>query len=146
MVSASRQEFIDAPPEEVFELIADPERQTEWWPDTIVFECDGEELAPGCKIRNVQSRPWPLSDLETTLEVSDFIPGKQVTIRCLDTGTFTKTTLTDAQGGTFVECEAGNDPKSLGLRIADATIGRSLFRRWVEHALSSVKRVAETPR
>jgi uncharacterized protein YndB with AHSA1/START domain len=145
VVSASRQEFINAPPDEVFELISDPARQTEWWPDTIVFECEGEQLEQGCKIRNVQSRPWPLGDLETTLEVSDFIPGKEVTIRCLDTGTYTRTTLTDAQGGTFVECEAGNDPKGIGMRLMDATVGRSLFRRWVEHALERVKQVAERP-
>ena len=143
MVSASRQEFIDASPDEVFALLSDPDRQTEWWPDTIVFECEGETLEPGCKVRNVNSRPWPLGDLETTLEVSDFVPGKEITIRCMDTGTFTRAVLTDAQGGTFVECEAGNDPKGIGMRVMDATIGRSLFKRWVDHALAKVKQVAE---
>lgn len=65
-------------------------------------------------------------------------------IRCLDTGTFTRALLTEAQGGTFVECEAGNDPKNIGMRIIDATVGRSLFRRWIKHALAELKEVAET--
>jgi uncharacterized protein YndB with AHSA1/START domain len=143
VISSSRQVFIEAPIGEVWELIADPERQTEWWPDTEVFECQGERLEQGCKVRNVNSRPWPMGNLETTLEVSTFDPGREIVIQCLDTGTYTRSLLTAAQGGTFVECEAGNDPKNLGLRIMDATIGRSLFRRWVEHALEKVKAVAE---
>ncbi len=131
------------PAEEVWELIADPERQTERWPDTITFEFRGENLEQGCKVRNVQSRPWPMGELEKTLEVATFDPGRELVIRCLDTGTFTRARLTEAQGGTFVECEAGNDPKNLGMRIMDATIGKSLFRRWIEHALDKVKQVAE---
>jgi uncharacterized protein YndB with AHSA1/START domain len=143
MVSSSRQVFIDAPIDAVWELVVDPGRQTEWWPDTEVFECEGEKLEQGCKIRNIQSRPWPMGDLESTLEVTTFDPGSEVVIRCLDTGTFTRALLTEGQGGTFVECEAGNDPKNLSMRIVDATVGRSLFRRWIEHALDKLRLAAE---
>ena len=41
----------------------DPDRQTEWWPDTITFECVDGDLEQGCKVRNVQKRPWPMSPL-----------------------------------------------------------------------------------
>jgi uncharacterized protein YndB with AHSA1/START domain len=78
VVSSSRQVFIDAPLDEVWELTADPERQTEWWPDTKEFEC-----------------------------------------------------------------EAGNDPKNLGMRVMDATIGKRLFARWVDHAVDRIQQVAE---
>jgi uncharacterized protein YndB with AHSA1/START domain len=143
VVSSSRQVFIDAPIDAVWELVVDPKRQTEWWPDTEVFECEGERLEQGCKVRNIQSRPWPMGDLESTLEVTTFDPGSEVVIRCLDTGTFTRALLTEGQGGTFVECEAGNDPKNLSMRIIDATVGRSLFRRWIEHALDKLRTAAE---
>jgi uncharacterized protein YndB with AHSA1/START domain len=144
VISSSRQAFINAAPKEVFDLIADPERQTEWWPDTKVFECEGESFVEGCKVRNVNARPWPMGDLETTLEVAKLDPGKEVVIRCLDTGTYSRAVITDAQGGAFLECEAGNDPKNLSMRVMDATIGKRLFARWVDHAVDRIQEVAET--
>ena len=130
-----QQAFIDAPLDVVWELASDPDRQTEWWPDTITFECIDGDFEQGCHVRNVQTRPWPMSDLETTLEVDQMIPGKELTIRCMDTGTYTRSVLTEGQGGTFIEMEAGNDPANLGVRMQVAMAGKRLFRRWVEHAL-----------
>jgi uncharacterized protein YndB with AHSA1/START domain len=143
-VSESRQQaFIDAPIESVWALASDPDRQTEWWPDTIVFECIDGDLEQGCRVRNVQKRPWPMSNLETTLEVERLAPGHELTIRCLDTGTYTRAVLTEGQGGTFVEMEAGNDPKTLAVRMQIAVAGQRLFRRWVEHALEKLRAAAE---
>ena len=105
-----QQAFIDAPLDLVWALASDPDRQTEWWPDTITFECIDGDFEQGCHVRNVQKRPWPMSELETTLEVDRMVPGKELTIRCMDTGTYTRSVLTEGQGGTFVEMEAGNDP------------------------------------
>jgi hypothetical protein len=39
--------------------------------------------------------------------------------------------------------EAGNDPKTLNVRLQVAMAGQRLFRRWVEHALEKLKRAAE---
>jgi uncharacterized protein YndB with AHSA1/START domain len=139
-----QQAFIDAPLEVVWELASDPDRQTDWWPDTITFQCIDGEFEQGCHVRNVQKRPWPMSDLETTLEVDQMVPGKELLVRCMDTGTYTRAVLTEGQGGTFVEMEAGNDPKSLGIRLQVAMAGERLFRRWVEHALGKLKLAAES--
>jgi hypothetical protein len=144
--SSRQQAFIDAPLALVWDLAADPDRQTEWWPDTITFECIDGDFEQGCHIRNVQSRPWPMSDLETTLEVDTMIPGKELTIRCMDTGTYSRAVLTEGQGGTFVEMEAGNDPKNLNVRVQIALAGERLFRRWVEHALEKLRTAAESAR
>jgi hypothetical protein len=46
--------------------------------------------------------------------------------------------LTPAQGGTFVDLEMGMEPKSLGIRVFDATLGRRYFRRWSEQSLSAL--------
>ena len=100
----------------------------------------------GCHVRNIQSRPWPMSDLETTLEVDRMIPGKELTIRCMDTGTYCRSVLTEGQGGTFIEMEAGNDPKSLKVRLQVAAAGERMFRRWVEHALEKLRGAAEAAR
>jgi hypothetical protein len=141
--SCRQQAFIEAPLSLVWELASDPDRQTEWWPDTIVFECIDGDLEQGCHIRNVQSRPWPMSDLETTMEVDTMIAGKELTIRCMDTGTYSRSVLTEGQGGTFMEMEAGNDPTNLKARMQIAIAGERLFRRWVEHALEGIKQAAE---
>ena len=143
MISSRQQTFIDAPLDIVWELASDPDRQTEWWPDTITFECIDGDLVQGCHIRNVQSRPWPMSDLETTLEVDSMIPGKELVIRCMDTGTYSRAVLTEGQGGTFLQMEAGNDPTNLKTRVQVAMAGERLFRRWVQHALEKLRLAAE---
>jgi uncharacterized protein YndB with AHSA1/START domain len=143
MVKSTDRVLINAPLDVVWQLAADPDRQAEWWPPTIEFECIDGKFEQGCKVRNVVHRPWPMGDLETTLEVDTFKPGHELTIRCMDTGTYTRAVLTEAQGGTYVECEAGNDPKTLEYRIIDATIGKRMFHRWVEHALDKMKQAAE---
>ena len=141
--SCRQQAFIDAPLEMVWALASDPDRQTEWWPDTITFECIDGAFEQGCHVRNVQKRPWPMPELETTLEVDRMIPGKELTIRCMDTGTYSRSVLTEGQGGTFIEMEAGNDPTSLKVRAQVAMGGERLFRRWVEHALERLRFAAE---
>jgi uncharacterized protein YndB with AHSA1/START domain len=138
-----QQAFIDAPLDTVWDLASDPDRQAEWWPDTITFQCIDGPMKQGCHVRNVQKRPWPMSDLETTLEVETMAPGKELYVRCMDTGTYTRAVLTEGQGGTFVEMEAGNDPKTVGVRVQIAMAGQRLFRRWVEHALEKLKLAAE---
>jgi hypothetical protein len=138
-----QQAFIDAPLAVVWGLASDPNRQTEWWPDTITFECIDGDFEQGCHVRNVQKRPWPMSPLETTLEVDQMVEGKELLIRCMDTGTYTRSVLTEGQGGTFVEMEAGNDPANLGVRLQVAMVGSRLFRRWVEHALERLREAAE---
>ena len=139
MPDCRRQAFINAPIEVVWALASDPDRQTEWWPDTVSFECVDGAFEQGCRVRNVQKRPWPMPELETTLEVERMDPGHELTIRCLDTGTYSRSVLTEGQGGTFVEMAAGNDPQSLGMRLQMAAGGERLFRRWVEHALEKLE-------
>jgi uncharacterized protein YndB with AHSA1/START domain len=138
-----QQAFIDAPLDVVWGLASDPDRQPEWWPDTITFECIDGDFEQGCRVRNVQKRPWPMSNLETILEVDQMVEGKELLIRCMDTGTYTRSVLTEGQGGTFVEMEAGNDPKTFAVRAQVAMAGQRLFRRWVQHALEKLKDAAE---
>ena len=135
--------FIDAPIDVVWKLASDPDRQTEWWPDTITFECIDGDFEQGCRVRNVQSRPWPMSDLETTVEVAEMRPGKEMLIRCMDTGTYTRSVLTEGQGGTFLEMEAGSDPENLATRVQVTVAGKRLFRHWVQTALERLRSAAE---
>jgi uncharacterized protein YndB with AHSA1/START domain len=142
----TQQAFIDAPVDLVWKLASDPDRQTEWWPDTLEFECVDGNFEQGCRIRNVFSRPWPMSDLKTTATVEQKIAGREIVIRCQDTGTYMRAVLTEGQGGTFIEMEAGNDPRSLGTRVQMSVVGNRLFRRWVDHAVEKLRGAAERAR
>jgi uncharacterized protein YndB with AHSA1/START domain len=139
--------FIDASPTRVWELAADPARQTEWWPDKVTFEIEGagEKLSLGSRVRNVEKRPWPMGDLETTLEVERFEPDHQLLIRCMDTGTCSNVVLTEGQGGTFVELTAGNDLENASRtnRLLLTLAGKRLFKRWVDSALDRLRAAAE---
>jgi uncharacterized protein YndB with AHSA1/START domain len=145
-VECRQQAFVNAPLDRVWQLVADPDRQTEWWPDKIEFECIDGRFEEGCRVRNVEKRPWPLPDQRSTLEVETLTPGRELTIRCLDTGTFTRAVLTEGQGGTFVELEAGWIPRSLSNRAQAAVAGKRLFRHWIEHAIETLRTTAEERR
>jgi uncharacterized protein YndB with AHSA1/START domain len=143
----SAQALIDAPLDRVWELATDPNRQTEWWPDQLVFEVeDGTELTLGCRVRSVEHRPWPVDDFETTLEVEQCQPGHELTVRCLNTGGRTNVLLTEAQGGTFIQVTVGVDPANLpgADRVLFSLAGKRVFRRWVEHAVKQLRIAAET--
>jgi hypothetical protein len=62
----------------------------------------------------------------------------------MDTGTYSRSGLTEGQGGTIIEMEAGNDPSNHAVRLQVAMGGERMFRRWVEHALEGLKGAAET--
>jgi hypothetical protein len=143
MAESTARVFIDAPLDIVWRLASDPDRQTEWWPDTIVFDCGGQQFEQGCKVRNIDRLPWPLPTVETTLEVEEFQPGHEIFVRCLDTGTYASIVLTKAQDGTYIECVAGIDPENLKYRIFDVTVGQRIFRRWVEHATDKLREAAQ---
>ena len=66
----------------------------------------------------------------------------RIQTRCLDTGTFTRWLLTEAQGNTFVDVEFGMDPTGLRDRIIDATLGKVYFRRWLEESMAALEEVA----
>ncbi|MDX6652148.1 MAG: Polyketide cyclase / dehydrase and lipid transport [Solirubrobacterales bacterium] len=146
MVESRTEGVIDAPLARVWSLATDPDRQTDWWPDQLEFERLDPEFTEGCRIRSVTKRPWPLSNFESTLEVAELDPGREVFIRCMDSGSFTRIVCTEAQGGTFLEVRAGTEPKNLNARLMDNALGKRFFRRWVAHALDHLRTAAEHER
>jgi uncharacterized protein YndB with AHSA1/START domain len=143
MTESRLQGLINAPLEVVWELVVDPDRQEEWWPATLLWESGKLEL--GCKVRHIAKRPGPMPDLETTLEVQRFAECEELLVTCLDTGTFTYARLQEAQGGTFLELVAGNQPKTLDMKIMNATVGKRVFRSWVQQAMDRLRAAAEEP-
>jgi hypothetical protein len=140
-VSHCRQQvFIEAPPEIVWNLLEDINRHDEWWAGMVEVECEG--LEAGCTYRQVVTNPFGRPE-EETLEVEQMEDCEELSIRCLDTGTFVRFVLTEAQGGTFVDGEAGMEPARIPHRIWDTLAGKRWYRDWLAKSLDSIGDIAK---
>jgi uncharacterized protein YndB with AHSA1/START domain len=137
--SSRQQVFIDASPETIWELVGDPTRHPDWWPDVIEVEC--ADLHQGCRYRGVVKRFFKAEEHDLVIERLDTC--HEVCIACEGTGVTTRFVLTAAQGGTFVEGHFTIEPNSIGMKVASALSGRRVMRSWLERSLANLKQVAE---
>jgi hypothetical protein len=137
--SSTQQAFIDAPPERIWELVGDPNRHPDWWPDVIEVEC--ADLSEGCRYRGVVKGFFKAETHDLVIERLDTC--QEVCISCEGTGVTTRFVLTGAQGGTFVEGHFGIEPNSIGMKVIGAVSGRRVMRSWLERSLENLKHVAE---
>jgi hypothetical protein len=138
-VSAYRlQAQIDVPPETLWELVGNVERHPEWWPRVIDVRCEG--LQHGCNYRQVFKSPLGVVETDVSLERLDDC--RQMTLRCLDTGTYAHWRMAEAQGGTFIDVEFGLDPKTAKTHVFDIVAGRRYFRRWLEESIDALRKAA----
>ncbi len=130
--------MIEAPVENVWELVGDPRRHPEWFPRVI--EVNGECFEEGEEYAQVTK------DLTGTVR-TDFVierldDMREIRFACQASGMYAHWLLTDAQGSTFVDVEMGMQPKSMGNRVFDAFAGRIYFRRWLDQSIDALRRVA----
>jgi uncharacterized protein YndB with AHSA1/START domain len=137
--SARLQAFIEAPLPAVWDLIADVDRHPEWWPRVIEVHCEG--LEEGCTYREVVKSPFGSED-DMEMRIDRLAENEELRIRCINTGTYCKIALTEAQSGTFVDGEAGMEPATLQTRVFDALAGKRYFRTWMRQTLDALDRVA----
>jgi hypothetical protein len=138
-----RQALIDVPVEELWDLLGDVNRHPEWWPRVEDVRCEG--LEEGCSYRQVTRTL--VGKIETDISVERLEGCRELRLRCLDTGTFTRWLLTDTREGTFIDAEFGMDPEGVGDRVFDRVAGKRYFRRWLEQSLDALRRAAgERPR
>jgi Polyketide cyclase / dehydrase and lipid transport len=141
MVSHCRQQtFIEAPPMIVWNLLSDVDRHEDWWPGIVEVECEG--LEAGCTYRQVVINPFGRPE-EETFEVEQMEDCERLSIRCVDTGTFVRFALTEAQGGTFLDGEAGMEPARIPHRLWDAMAGKRFYRDWLAKSLDSLGALAK---
>ena len=123
----------------MWSLITDVRRHPEWWPDVVEVDCD--QVARGCEYREVIRVPLG-GTAERRFRIDELDELERFHILCVNTGAFVELELTPARDGTFVEAEAGLDPKTAGLRVFDAIAGRRYFSHWLEASLEAMRRVA----
>jgi hypothetical protein len=137
--SSRQQVHIEAAPEAIWELVGDPNRHPEWWPDVLEVEC--ADLREGCRYRGVTKGPLRIEEHELLLERLDDC--NEISIHCEGAGVTTRFKLADAQGGTFVEGYFSIEPNSIGTTVLAAVTGRRYLRSWLEQSLANLKQAAE---
>jgi Polyketide cyclase / dehydrase and lipid transport len=140
MSACKRQALLDAPVESIWDLVGNPNRHPEWWPRVI--EVHGERFDQGDEY--VQVTRGPVGSAETKFLVERMDDLREVRLSCQLTGTYAHWVLTGAQGGTFVDLEMGMDPKSLGNKVFDVTVGPRYFRRWADQSLDALGQACAT--
>ena len=140
MSDCRNQAFIEAPVEVVWELIADVERHEEWWPRVRRDRVRPSSARAAPTARSIQT---PFGDDEMNLHIDSMQEPDEFKIHCLNTGTFVRFGLTEAQGGTFVDGRMGMDPDGLFNKVFDAAAGRMYFRRWLAASLDAMAEAAE---
>jgi uncharacterized protein YndB with AHSA1/START domain len=137
--SSREQTLIDAPIETVWELLGDPNRHPEWWPNVLEVECSN--LSEGCSYRSVQKNPFRREE-EHELTVERLEGCREILIRCEDVGVYTRFILTEAQGSTFVEAEFGAEAKTVGMKVIGAFAGRRYLRHWIGQTFEGLRKAA----
>ena len=137
MASWRQQALIESSPEAVWELLSDPERYPEW--ASIVLDVTGPPVVEqGAEFDQVSSEPW--GSVTTRFRIDRLEELKEVRMRCLQSGWYSRWHLTEAQGGTFVDAEIGIEPTALQYRLIFGALGKRHFRRVVEDSLEGLKR------
>jgi hypothetical protein len=136
-VSAYREQaHLDAPLEDVWELVGTPTRHPEWWPRVV--EVRGERFDEGDQYAQVVKGFAGLkSESSFLVERRDEL--REVRMACQLTGMYADWLLTPAQGGTFVELEMGMLPRRLGDRVFNRAMGNAYFRRWAGDSLDGLR-------
>lgn len=138
-MSAHRhQAHLDVPLEDVWSLVGTPRRYPEWWPRVI--EVEGERFEEGDEY--VQVTRDPVRAVRSNFLIERANDLREIRMSCQATGTYAHWFLTAAQDGTFVELEMGMEPRGLGNRLFDATMGRRYFRTWSEESLDALRDVS----
>jgi uncharacterized protein YndB with AHSA1/START domain len=132
------QALIEAPIEDVWEVVSDPRTHPEWWPEVVAVNAP-EDLEAGGEYEH-SSKLIPFVDAVTAVWVAERLEHlKEAGFRCTMSGTFARFSLTPAQENTFVEVETGMDPTSLRWRFA-ATVMGPAYKRWTLEVLDALPR------
>ncbi len=141
MSSWRQQALIEAPVEEVWDLVGDPNRYPEWAAD-VVSVTGLATIDEGSTYQQVSKTP--LGKAETTFRIEELDELHEIKLRCTRSGYYSRWLLTETQAGTFVDAEMGIEPTSLPYRAIHAAAGgKRYFRRLVDGAFDGIRAVVE---
>jgi uncharacterized protein YndB with AHSA1/START domain len=127
--SYRHQALIEAPLDEVWEVVSDPKTHPDWWPEIVAVEAPDEMHEGDEYVRS--SKTIPFASAVDHIWVAERLEHlKEAQFRCQVSGAYARFSLTPAQDDTYVELETGMDPTSMKWRVAEPIFAlRS--KRWV---------------
>jgi hypothetical protein len=150
MASWKQEALIDAPVGEVWEMLCDPARASEWAEDVIDVTGGPASIEIGSTFDVTARGPLGLKGT-TPFKVAELDEMRELKMQCQVTGFYSHWLLTEAQGGTFTELELGVESIEAGRGIQGRAIGalhtKSFLRRAAEKSLDGLRRaVGHRPR
>jgi uncharacterized protein YndB with AHSA1/START domain len=137
MSSWRQQALIEAPVEEVWRLIGDPSTYPVWAGRDVLEVTGLPSVEAGATFRQVTRTP--LGRQEVTFRIEDLEELREIRMTCDESGLFSRWVLTEAQENTFADVEFGLEPRNLGHRAFDATLGKHWYRRTVDRFIDGLR-------
>ena len=145
MGSWHEQALIDAPVEEVWDLVGDPRSYPEWVGDDIVEVTGLPTISKGAHYEQVTRSPL-FGPVRTQFEIEELDDLHEIQLRCTQSGWYSKWVLTEAGGNTFADIEIGMEPYSTGYRAIDTVVGKRWYRRVAKASLDGLKQAVANRR
>jgi polyketide cyclase/dehydrase/lipid transport protein len=135
------QALVRAPLLSVWDLVGDPRRHPEWWPE--VLEVQGKRFGEGCTYCQTAREADGTAEKTFLLEKLD--EGREIVVRCLETGLFMHWVMADAQGGTFIDAEFGFDLERATADTGDfdPAAAKQELKAWLQQSLDALVDAAE---
>jgi uncharacterized protein YndB with AHSA1/START domain len=133
------QTLIDAPLEDVWELVGDPRRYPEW-AEGFVEVTGLPEVRQGAQYEGVTRGPVKSMKGRTTFEIDALDDLHEIRMRCTQSGWYSRWVLTEAEGATFADVEVGMEPISSAYSAMDKVTGKRWYRRVAQGSLDGIKR------
>jgi len=138
MSSWKQQALIEAPVEEVWGVISNPETFPEWSENSVEVTGVLTKVEKGSTYRETSRGPF--GKVTTTFEVEELDDLREIKLRCQTSGYYSHWLLTEAQGNTFAEVELGIEPPSLPAQVFRVTHNKRFLRRMAEGAVDGLRR------
>jgi Polyketide cyclase / dehydrase and lipid transport len=138
MPSWRQQALIEAPLQDVWDVVGDPREYPRWAVDVV--EVTGlAEVAPDAEFQQVSKTP--LGNDETTFQIEALDDMREIKLRCQKSGYYSRWVLTEAQESTFMDVEIGVDPTAIQYRLFFGAMGKRYFRRLTEDSLDGLRKL-----
>jgi carbon monoxide dehydrogenase subunit G len=134
-----RHVLIEAPIEDVWDVVSDPRTHPDWWPEVTGVQAPGE-VGEGDEYMRTERRFGFLDQVDSAWVVERMEHLKEAHFRCTTSGAYARFALTPAQNETFVEAEVGMLPHNTRWKVA-RPVFQMFFSRWLRDLLDALPRV-----